>query len=279
MHALKRTIFCAVWLSLVVVPRLFAGGETPYTTPQKLSPILTNLVFDADTKTYDAKVGEESAAFIFKLTNSWTNEITVDRIETSCGCTVAKMPSYPWHIPSGGTGPVDALINLKGKGTGQITKLVTLYLSADTTYIGTKILTLKVNVPAEPVTGPASLTESERKAAMAKAKADPQEIFKNPSCAECHVKKGAEKLGEVLYVADCGICHDSPNRASFVPDLHKLKADTTPAYWKNIVANGKPNSLMPAFAETKGGPLNADQVHSLAEFLSRNYPNHAAGGG
>jgi len=168
---------------------------------------------------------------------------------------------------------------LVGKGTGQITKLVTLYLSADTTYLGTKILTLKVNVHAEPVKKQVTLTESERKAAMAKAKADPQEIFKNPSCAECHVKKGVEKVGEVLYQADCGICHDSPNRATFVPDLHALKVDTSPAYWKNIVANGKPNSLMPAFADSKGGPLNTDQVHSLAEFLSRHYPNHAAGGG
>ena len=156
---------------------------------------------------------------------------------------------------------------------GEITKLVTLYLSADTTYLGTKILTLKVNVPAEPVTGPAPLTESQRKVAMEKAKADPQEIFKNPSCAECHVKKGVDKVGEVLYLADCGICHDSPNRASFVPGLHALKVDTTPAYWKNIVANGKPNSMMPAFADSKGGPLNADQVHSLAEYLSRHYTN------
>ena len=106
MHASKRTLSCAVWLSLAVGPRLFAAADAPPTaTSQKLSPILTNIVFDADTKTYNAKLGEESVAFKFLLTNTWTNEITVDRMETSCGCTVAKMPSYPWHVPPGGTGP------------------------------------------------------------------------------------------------------------------------------------------------------------------------------
>ena len=95
MHASKRILFGTVWLSLAAVPRLFAAADAPPTaTPQKLSPILTNIVFDADTKTYNAKLGEESVAFKFLLTNTWTNEITVDRMETSCGCTVAKMPSY-----------------------------------------------------------------------------------------------------------------------------------------------------------------------------------------
>ncbi len=273
MHAPKRSFFCAGWIGFALVAKLFAGGETPLSqVPQVISPIVTNLVFDADTKIQDVKFDEESVAFQFYVTNLWTNVITVDRMETSCGCTVAKMPSYPWHIPAGGHGTVDATINLKGKGAGQVTKLVTLYVSAEDKFVGTRIATLKVNVPAEPVApAPTALTEAERKAAMAKAKADPQEIFKNPKCADCHVKQGIDKTGEKLYAADCGICHDSPHRATFVPDLHALKFPTDYVYWKKLLAEGKPNSMMPAFADKHGGPLNDDQVHSLAEYLTRNY--------
>jgi mono/diheme cytochrome c family protein len=263
----QRSFWNAAWLSFVVITGLFAaqnssGAKADFST-------LTNLVFDADTKMYNAKLDEASAPFKFNITNTWTNEITIDRVQTSCGCTVASLPANPWHIPAGGHGVVDATINLDGKAPGLIKKTITFFVSVDSAFIGTRVVTVKANIPAPPAPSPLSATD--RKAAMEKAKADPQQIFTNPKCAECHVNQGRDLLGARLYTADCGICHDSPNRESSVPDLHALKVPTNLDYWKAIVTFGKPNTMMPAFANVRGGPLSVDQVHSLVEYLGRNF--------
>jgi mono/diheme cytochrome c family protein len=262
---MRRFFLFGVGLLTVVGRALLATEE-----PSADSAMMSKLTFDAMSKQYDAKLSDKTAAFNFWLTNTSTREITVDRVETSCGCTVATLPANPWHLAPGAHGKVDATVNLDGKGAGLISKTLTFSISCNGNYLGTRVATVKVNVPTVPA--PAELSAEERQAAMERAKADPQEIFKNRSCAKCHVDQGVHQWGSRLYAADCGICHDSPNRASFVPDLHSLKIATDFSYWKSIIANGKPHTLMPGFADTAGGPLNDDQVHSLAEYLSRNFP-------
>lgn len=234
--------------------------------------VLTHLVFDADTKQYDAQLTDRIAPFKFYVTNTWNNVITIDRVQTSCGCTVASLPANPWHIPPGGHGEVDATVNLIGKGTGLLQKTITFFVSVNGAFMGTRVATVKVNIPAPPP--PRALSPVERMAAMDQAKADPREIFKNPRCAQCHVDQGRNVSAAKLYTADCGICHDSPNRASWVPDLHQLKVATSFSYWKQIIAHGKPHTLMPGFAASEGGPLNDEQVHSLAEYLNRSIISH-----
>lgn len=237
------------------------------------APVLNKLVFDSLAKQYNATLTDKMASFSFFVTNTWTNELTIDRVKTSCGCTVAKLPAEPWHLGPGAHGQIDATVNLEGKGAGLLQKTITFYVSSRANYLGARVATVRVDIPAPPA--PNALTPEQRQAAMAKAMADPQQIFKDPKCAECHVNQGRNAWGARLYAADCGICHDSPNRASFVPDLHALKVPTSFAYWKSIIANGKPHTLMPAFANTAGGPLTDEEVHSIAEYLARNIPNHA----
>ncbi|HZM05238.1 MAG TPA: DUF1573 domain-containing protein [Candidatus Saccharimonadales bacterium] len=219
------------------------------------------LVFDADLKQYDAKPGEMTAPFLFSLTNVGTTELVIEKVKPSCGCTTAKLPPVPWHIPPGGTGEVEANVNLAGK-MGLISKTLTFTTSA-----GTHILTLKVKIPPA-VAGSVPLTGAERQMAMAKAASEPMAIFKG-DCASCHVQKGAKAFGEELYVADCGICHESPQRASSVPDLHALKQKTDLAYWKENITLGKPHTMMPPFASSHGGPLSDAQIDSLATYLNR----------
>jgi mono/diheme cytochrome c family protein len=249
----------------------FAPAQEAKTSHKRKPNIATNLVFDATVKEYNAKLGDAQAPFKFSITNAWTNVITVDRLETSCGCTVASLPANPWHMQPGEHGTLDAAINLEGKAPGHLTKLVTLYLSANKEFIGTRVATLKVTIPERPKdeTALPTLSEADRKAAMQQAKADPRKIFTDASCAKCHVDRGVKSVfGPELYAADCGICHDSPNRASFVPDLHALKVPTNVDYWTEIITYGKTNTLMPAFASFKGGPLNENQVHVLADYLA-----------
>jgi mono/diheme cytochrome c family protein len=201
----------------------------PVNNPYK--PDFPTLVFDSESKQYDAKPGERVATFVFNLTNVWTNEIRIDQVHPSCGCTTAKLPATPWHIPPGGGGQVQAEVNLIGKPPGLATKSLTFYTS-----VGNRIVLLKVFIPKQE-TALAALSPGDRKAAMAKAMADSQAIFRG-DCAKCHVDKGAKAFGQDLYAADCGICHESSHRDTAVPDLHALKHPTDLAYWTAMITFG-----------------------------------------
>jgi mono/diheme cytochrome c family protein len=259
MNALTRSVICAGSILLCLPSGLLEGQSSrPAGAP--------TLVFEADTKQYDASPGEATAPFVFNLRNVWTNEIVIDRVQASCGCTTAKMPAVPWHIPPGGGGQVHAQVNLAGK-MGLITKTLTFY-----TTVGPRIAYLKVNIPTAPAWG-GTLSQVERKTAMARAAADSRAIFQG-DCASCHVEKGRNALGEDLYAADCGICHESPHRESAVPDLHALKQETDLEYWKTIITMGKPHTMMPGFGAAQGGPLSDAQINSLATYLNRTISHH-----
>ena len=60
-----------------------------------------------------------------------------------------------------------------------------------------------------------------------------------------------------------------------VADLHALNHDTNLDFWKTWTSQGKPGSLMPAFAASEGGPLNDAQINSLAQYLASTIPAHA----
>jgi mono/diheme cytochrome c family protein len=262
--------------SPVPAPRATLPGNfqavrpSPAIVNNPVTPNYPTLVFDAETKQYDAKPGDHTAPFTFHLTNVWTNEIIISQVHPSCGCTTAKMPATPWHIPPGGSGEVEAHVNLAGK-MGLITKTLTFYTS-----VGNRIVMLKVNIPP-PESATGGMSAADRKAAMIKATFDPQAIFK-ADCAKCHVDKGAKAFGQDLYVADCGICHESSHRDSAVPDLHALKQPTSLEYWKTIITFGKAHTMMPAFARANGGPLSDEQITTLATFLNRTISHNFASG-
>jgi cytochrome c5 len=266
MRALKWTLWRAGLLGMVAVSGLFATPvHAAAGAPDR--PILSKLALDADVKHYDAKVTDTMVKFQFNLTNTWTNEITIDRLVTSCGCTTASLPSNPWHIPPGGHGVVDATVNLHGKGAGLLKKNVTFYVSAQAVYLGSRVVWVEVNIPAPPI--PPALSPAERKTARERAKSNPQMVFSDPKCASCHADLGRDRVGAKLYVADCGICHDSPKRDPAVPDLRTLKGPMNFASWRAIISDGKPPTMMPAFSAAHGGPLNDNQIHLLAQYLDR----------
>jgi mono/diheme cytochrome c family protein len=247
-----------------ILPAFHASTE-PVNNP--VTPNFPTLVFDAETKEYDPNPSEMIAPFTFHLTNVWTNEIVITQVHPSCGCTTAKLPATPWHIPPGGSGEVGAQVSLAGKPPGMVAKTLTFFTS-----VGNRVVTLKVNIPPLGA-AMATLSQDARKAAMARATADPKAIFRG-ECASCHVDKGANAFAQDLYAADCGICHESSHRDSAVPDLHALKQPTDLDYWKAIITFGKPHTMMPAFARTQGGPLNDAQVSSLAAYLDRTVSHH-----
>ncbi len=237
--------------------------------PVRPAKVKHPLAFDSETKEYTAKASELSVHFTFNVTNTSAQDVIITGTQTSCGCTVAKLPAQPWTLPPGSNGQIQVEVNLAGK-SGFLSKQV-LILASNTP---PKILFLRLNLPL-----PQAMTEQERARNAALAQADAQAIFKG-SCAICHVVPAKGRMGGDLYAMMCGVCHESPRRASMVANLHTLKKHTDFDFWKTTITYGVTNSAMPGFAISQAGPLTDAQVDSLAEYLnvyiSRNPPRHSA---
>jgi mono/diheme cytochrome c family protein len=231
-------------------------------------PFENFIAFDALEKDVSVSNGTPQANFTFNLTNISTVDVTINFVQTSCGCTVAKLPSQPWKIAPKESGQISATMNLAGTPAGQ-SKTKTLTVNSDK---GNKMLIVKTTVLA----APPSMSEMDRTNNQKIAMADRQAVFKG-DCVKCHVETakdsaGNEKTGKDLYAAVCGVCHEAQHQASFVPNLHRLTEPTNLEFWKNWIAHGKPGTLMPAFAKAEGGILTDAQIDSLVVYLTATIP-------
>jgi cytochrome c553 len=222
------------------------------------------LVWDTLLKAMDAAADQSKAQFTFNFTNVSPDNVVILNVKPSCGCTTAQLPSLPWTIPASTSGQIGITVNLEGK-SGMLFKTI-----AVTTDKGSKTLNVRINIL--PVVKP-QMTEADRTKGIAAAKVDRQAIFKG-DCASCHVKNVEGKYAKDLYDSVCGICHEAEHRATMVPDLHALKVPTNEDFWRTWISNGKPGTLMAAFASSQGGPLNDMQIASLAAYLNYIIPSH-----
>ena len=249
-------------------PAAITAPVTPVVIPVTPAPDPNALKWDAETKDYNAKPGEASAPFIFTVTNVSKTAVSITSLRTSCGCTVAQLPTTPYNLEPGSNVQINVSMNLAGK-SGAVTKTVNVDSSA-----GSKVLLVRVNMPAPdatPVAVTGDASRGDRAKNMMTAAADRQAVFKG-DCAKCHVDKSVGKLGAELYTESCGICHDSPNRAAMVPDLKVPRSIRDLAFWQKWIVEGKAGTMMPAFGAALGGPLTQDQIDSLSMYLYQNYP-------
>lgn len=243
-------------------PAIVSTPVVPVVAPVPATNPLEALTWDGTKKDFNPVPGQATADFIFGVTNNTDSPIVIDHVQTSCGCTVAKLPSQPWTIAPQAGGNISASVNLAGK-SGTFYKTLTVF---NTNPAWTKTLTLMVAMPAA---GLSPVMEREKNQLLAKA--DPQAVFKG-DCAKCHADPVHNSMGKELYVKACGICHEAHSRATMVPDLRALNHPADLAFWKLIIANGKPTTAMPAFSNEHGGPLTQEQIDSLAELLVREFP-------
>jgi len=225
------------------------------------------LRWEAPSQTNHAQAGDVSSRFTFKVANVSASDVFINDVKNSCGCTTTQLPSKPWRLAPKETGQLQVLVDLRAK-TGILSKTIEI-LSSNAPK------ELVVTVEIAPGANGLPPEMANRLFGQQLAIVDRQSVFTKTECLQCHLKPAFGKSGAQLYAAACGICHESPHRATMVPDLHALKADTTPVYWRNMVAHGKPGTLMPGFEAAEGGPLTDAQIGSLVEFLSRAFPRHA----
>jgi len=238
--------------------------------PAAQVPFENFIAFDALQKEVTVSNGTPQANFSFNLTNISSGDVTINFVQTSCGCTVAKLPSQPWKLAPKESGQISATMNLAGTPPGG-TKTKTLTVVSDK---GNKMLIVKTTVQAA---APA-MTEVDRANNQKLAMADRQAVFKG-DCMKCHVDTakdaaGNPKTGRDLYAAVCGVCHEAQHQASFVPNLRRLPEPTNMEFWKNWITHGKPGTLMPAFAKSEGGILTDEQIDSLVIYIMATTPAH-----
>lgn len=239
MHGFWICLSLAWWM--LVLPLAHAQAPGP-------------LAFDALHKQVVARAGQTNITVSFTVTNTSPAPVLIHDVVPSCGCSAAQFPAKPWTLPPGALGQVSITTDLRGKH-GSLLKSAVVQASS-----GTRTLTYQVDIQ-EPA------TPAERARNQSLAKADRQAVFRG-ECAKCHAEPTKGKLGKELFTAACGICHEAEHRATQVPDLKALKQPTTRHYWLQWIIHGKPETLMPGFSASSGGPLTDAQIQSLADLLS-----------
>jgi cytochrome c5 len=252
---MKQGLSCRLALALFVA--LTAFGFSSNAQP---ASVTRPLKWDATEKVVQAALGDESTKFVFTVTNQSDHAVIIEQVKTSCGCTVAELPSQPWILEPGESGDLKATMDLKGK-RGRVSKLITVKTSE-----GLESLKVESIIP-DPVKMERS--PEERAANLIASLKNRQAIFEG-SCVDCHVTPASGKYGSALYQTACAICHEAENRASIVPDFTQLNKPTELAdakYWTEWITHSKDNSLMPAFGKEAGGPLDERQIRTLVSYL------------
>jgi mono/diheme cytochrome c family protein len=274
-HPLLGVVSAAVWAASLLSHGGGVLSAAPASAPTGTAST-PGLVWDAEVKESHVEPGAAKTNFKFWFTNTTPSEISIQSAKSTCFCTVAKLPSEPWSIPAGASGSIDVTMDLTGK-RGTVTKAINVATTA-----GNKSLLVRANIPYDPVAAPVSFavpsrsgagsrsgSDEERLKNLQLALADRQVVFKKAECAECHAKPATGIVaGAELYAGVCAVCHDSPQRASTVPDLKSAGSGQNLDYWRNWIGHGRPGTMMPAFAKEEGGPLSESQLEVLAEYLA-----------
>lgn len=195
------------------------------------------------------------AAFV--LYNKGGKTLRIADVQTSCGCTLAKISKQ--NIAPGDFSKIHVELDTSIK-LGKVRKEITV-ISNDPERPRLSLF-LTGNVLPKKMQGHAQITLKAQ---------DPLVLFKG-DCATCHVKPGIGKTGKALFLADCAMCHgvNAQGNGSAGPSLLNLdyEREESLKMIRSVIAEGSPHSpQMPPFSEAKGGPLSDDQIDSLVNFL------------
>ncbi|MBX9772669.1 MAG: DUF1573 domain-containing protein [Candidatus Obscuribacterales bacterium] len=185
----------------------------------------------------------------FTVLNKGNRTLIIDRVSSSCGCTIPTMPLK--RIEPGNSAPLEVIMDTAMK-QGKITKDIEVYSNDPKTPKCIVQLSATVENLHTSLTG------------QQKAK-----IFEG-RCAVCHVQVGLGLTGGDLFQADCGMCHGDKAQGAIGPALVPQDYDDPLVYAhmeKTTCYGSKSHASMPGFLMSAGGPLTADEVKSILRFL------------
>jgi mono/diheme cytochrome c family protein len=219
---------------------------------------MAQLSWDSLEKQCKASFPEQVAKVQFTCTNTHSTPVTILRIRPSCGCMTRSQGTLPMRIPPGASEVLRFEVDLQGK-SGSLFKQVEIF-----TEQGEVVLKVGILISQRS-------NFQDRMVNLKIAEGNRQAVFKG-ECAACHAFPTKGKLGKELFASACGICHMAEPRASMVPDLRAIPGKRDAAWWRALITDGKPGTLMPGFAEAKRGPLTEAQIESLIQFFSEGGP-------
>jgi cytochrome c oxidase cbb3-type subunit 3 len=80
--------------------------------------------------------------------------------------------------------------------------------------------------------------------------------------------EGDPNRGAVLFDQNCAVCHGANAQGRIGANLSKSWPGIRPDLnIKNTIQNGIPGSVMPAWAQTNGGPLSEENINDLVAFI------------
>lgn len=83
--------------------------------------------------------------------------------------------------------------------------------------------------------------------------------------AAARIKMETVQRGSDIYVAHCILCHGKTGGT--IPGKNLNRTQIAPVLLIKVVGRGRPSTIMPAFAESEGGPLKDFEISDLAVFL------------
>jgi hypothetical protein len=175
---------CAIYLQVYTTD----GEGTNVMTSLPVKPgsfPLTNVIWNAESKTTNVVAGLDHAQFLFCFTNIALAAVTIVSVKTSCGCTTVQLSALPWTVPPRTGGQIGVQVNLAGKN-GTITKTITVVTDQ-----GTKTLLVKV-IMAPPSTLALPLDTRTRNLMISQK--NRQAVFSG-ECANCHINSIEGKYG------------------------------------------------------------------------------------
>lgn len=247
---------------LVALLLVSVAGWYIFTTPGS-KPVVISVyeppIISVERRVEDiGKVQTDSKAHAyFLLYNIGGKHLRISDVDTSCGCTVAKVSKTV--LAPGDFTRIDVDIDTSLK-VGPIRKKITV----------------KSNDPKRPELAVFLIGDVLGKKMMGHAQInlgarDRLVLFKG-ECATCHVQAGKGKTGKALFLADCAMCHGVNAQGNHNAGVSLLNGDYENEAFarkmRSVIAEGSPNSpQMPPFSKAKGGPLNDDEIDSLISFL------------
>jgi len=186
------------------------------------------------------KEGEDATGFL-RVRNAGDRMANIVAVETSCGCSVAE-PEQRLLMPGDFT-RIKIVVDTFAK-QGDAKKWV--QLTDDAGHRSRAWVSLHVQ-PNPHLDGSS------------------RSIFQG-KCAACHYEPAKGKVsGADIYQAVCAMCHGRDRGGISGPSLQHHK---DAAVLVTVIANGIGSQHMPGFAVDKGGPLSAEQIAALSQWLS-----------